>query len=507
MNTSVLLERNARKFKDKTALFFMGHEMTYQTLNERVNQCANALKGKGVQQGDKVILFLPNVPEFAISLLAVHRLGAVAAPVNARLTASELSYIIEHSEATTFITHELLFEAARNLPEEHSDLTYIKTGDPTSRFEAFDQVVASASPEAVPCDLGDDELATLLYTSGTTGKPKGVLFSYRNIMAVATMMAVETEMKPESRMLHMMPLSHSAPLHLFFVAGLYVGASHVLHPTFTPDDLLTVTENTRPTHFFGAPVAYLLTAQSEKLPQTDLSSVKWWIYGGAPLSAAEVGMIQNAFNTDRLMCVYGLTEAGPSGTLLAPHEHGQKSGSIGCRAALNTEIELLDEHGEPAAAGEVGEIALRGEGNMVGYFKDEEKTRTTYQGDWLLTGDMARKDEDGYYWVVDRKKDMIISGGVNVYPKEIEDVLKIHPDIQDAAIIGVPHPEWGESIKAFVVAKETLDAPQALIRTFLEDKIAAYKIPHLAEQVADLPRNPTGKILKQELRNKEENVS
>ncbi len=451
MNTSELLARNARKYSERPALIFMGEEMSYQTLNEQVTRLASSLQNQGIGKGDKVILFLPNVPEFAISYFAVHRLGAITVPVNARLTHTELAFIIEHSEAKAFIAHDLLFEACINLPSQ-LDLTWIKTGDVTHPWIAFNDLVDQGCSNEIVCSLAEDDLATILYTSGTTGKPKGVLFNYRNILAVSKMMAVETEMKPESRMLHIMPLSHSAPLHLFFTAGTYVGATHILHPTFTPDDLLALIENQKPTHFFGAPVAYLLTASHPKLRSTDLSSMKWWIYGGAPLSENEVHFIQQSFNTDRLMCVYGLTEAGPSGTLLLPEEHSLKAGSIGKRAALNCEIAIVDHNGEKVQQGEVGEIALRGEGNMVGYFKDEEKTKATFNNDWLLTGDMAREDEDGYIWVVDRKKDMIISGGVNIYPKEIEDQLKKHPAITDVAVIGIPHEKWGESIKAFKVA-------------------------------------------------------
>lgn len=200
------------------------------------------------------------------------------------------------------------------------------------------------------------------------------------------------------------------------------------------------------------------------------------------------------------MCIYGLTEAGPNGTYLSPEDHAHKAGSVGKRAALNCEIRIVDENGKDVKPGEIGEILLRGEGNMVGYYKNEEATKETLKDGWIYTGDMAKFDEDGYIWIVDRKKDMIISGGVNIYPAEIENILKTHPDIVDVAIIGVPHPEWGETVKAFIVAKKPIQNLDIVCKEFLKDKVAGFKIPRLYEQIDELPRNATGKILKQPLR-------
>src|SRR5690606_25465808 len=269
-------------------------------------------------------------------------------------------------------------------------------------------------------------------------------------------------------------------------------------PTFTPDLLLDTVEKERTTHFFGAPVAYLMTAKHPEIGERDLSSMKWWIYGSAPLSAGEVKFVQQAFKTDNLVCVYGLTEAGPSGTLMTGPEHAEKAGSIGKRAALHTEIRIVNDAGDDVATGEVGEILLRGEGNMLGYYKNDEATKATFNGDWLKTGDLAKFDEDGFIWIIDRKKDLIISGGVNIYPKEIEEVLLNHPDIHETAVIGVPHAEWGETVKAYFAASRELSIEE--IKAFAEKELASYKVPKLIEQVEALPRNASGKILKQPLR-------
>lgn len=437
---------------------------------------------------------MPNVPEFAIAYFAVQRIGAIIVPINAKMSLTEVEYVLTNSEAKALSVHDLLFEAVKALK---NDLCLIKTGEAATNWVSFDTIY-SKDESPIDCHLPSTAESTILYTSGTTGKPKGVLFSYENILTVAQMICVEMEVKPESRILHMMPLSHSAPLHLFFMAGLIVGATAVLTPTFTPELLLETVEKEKTTHFFGAPIAYLLTAKQSEIERTDLSSMKWWIYGGAPLSKPEVAFVKERFHTDHLVCVYGLTEAGPSGTLLSGPEHDTKAGSIGKRAALHAEVIVADEEGNEVEKGIVGEILVRGEGNMIGYYKNEEATKATFIGDWLKTGDLATVDEDGYIWIVDRKKDLIISGGVNIYPKEIEDILVTHPEINEAAVIGVPHPEWGETVKAYFAANQALNIDE--IKDFVKDQLAKYKIPRLYEQVDALPRNASGKILKQPLK-------
>lgn len=498
MNISELLSRNARKYPFQEAVVTESERISYQELNTLVNRFASSLQSMNIQSSDKVVLFMPNTLEFVISYFALQRLGAIIVPVNAKLTQAELGYIIEHCDAKALIVHEGLFETANLFSNE--SLICIKTGEAREGWRSLQSCLDSGREEEIHCPLAEEDESTILYTSGTTGKPKGVLFTNRNILASAIMMCVEMEMKPESRMLHMMPLSHSAPLHLFLVAGTYVGATHVLAPLFTPERLLHLVHTEKTTHFFGAPVAYLFTAKQPNLLSYDLSSMKYWVYGGAPLSKGEVQLIQNSFQTKDLYCVYGLTESGPSGTLLLPDEHEEKSGSIGRRGALGTELRIIDSSGRETEANEIGEILLYGEGNMKGYYKNLEETKAAYLDGWIRTGDLAKRDEDGFLWVVDRKKDVIISGGVNVYPKEIEEELIKHPSVSDVAVIGIPHPEWGETVKAFIVAGDDMEDPGTECRRFLEGKLASFKIPKLYEKVDVLPRNATGKILKQVLR-------
>ncbi|MGN7477481.1 class I adenylate-forming enzyme family protein [Solibacillus silvestris] len=495
MNISNLLARHARKYPDQAAVISLGQETTYKQLDEQVNITANALCASGIAKGDKVGIFMPNVKEFVVLYFAIQRIGGVVVPINAKFVAREIEYVLNHSDANAIFAHELIFDQASSIS---FDGLKVKTGAASLHWQSFEQFQAAATDEAALCDLTEDDDSTLLYTSGTTGNPKGVLLTNRNVLAVSHMIAIEMEVKPESRLLIMMPLTHSAPLNLFLATAILVGATAVLTPTFTPDLLIDTVQTYKTTHFFGAPVAYLLTASSPHIANADLSSMKWWVYGGAPLSEKEVLYIQKQFNTENLVCVYGLTEAGPSGSILHAADHPQKAGSIGNRAPFGTELRVINHLNEDVAQGEIGEIILFGEGNMKEYYKNPEETKNIFIDGWVRSGDLGRIDEEGYIYIVDRKKDVIISGGVNIYPKEIEDQLLQHEAIFEAAVFGVPHPEWGETVKAVYSAKASVSEEE--IRNFLCEKLAAFKVPKIYEQVEALPRNASGKILKQQLR-------
>lgn len=498
MNSSDLLARNARKYPMSEAVVCQSRRVTYRDLDEQVTRFSHALVEQGVRQGDKVIIFMPNVVEFVVSYFAIQRIGAIVVPVNAKFTLQEVEYVARHADAKAILVHEAIFAAVENITVVPLK---IKTGQEYAGWLNYETLIEHASTQTIDCQLNEDDVSTILYTSGTTGKPKGVLFSYRNILSVAQMIAVEMEVKPESRILLMMPLTHSAPLHLFLMAAVLVGSTNVLTPTFTPDLFIDSIEQERTTHFFGAPVAYLLTAQLSRLQTADLSSMKWWAYGGAPLSQNEVRHLQKAFRTENLTCVYGLTEAGPNGSILLGEEHATKAGSVGRRAPLGAELRIINDIGEDVRVGEVGEIVLFGESNMLGYYKDDIATKAAFIDGWLKTGDLARLDEDGYIWIVDRKKDVIFSGGVNIYPKEIEDRMLSYEGIFEVAVIGVPHPEWGETVKAVYAAKTEIDENE--LKAYLEEHLAKYKIPRMFERVEALPRNASGKILKQMLKGQE----
>jgi len=508
MNVSKLLAIDGNKYPEREALVLGELRPTYRQWNEAADHLARLLQQKGVQRGDRIVLMMPNVPDFAILYFAVIRAGAIVVPINPRFSQDEVAYILDDCQAKGLFVHEAVFPAVTRLAESNGRL-FVKTGPADGAWESLDDWKNAPTPDIPAFDhwsLSEDDEVDILYTSGTTGRPKGVRFTHRNLLTVSSMIAVEFECNTDSRILHMMPLSHSAPLHLMFMAGVMVGAAHVFYPTFAPDIFLNIAEKERITHFFGAPVAYLLSMQLPDFDQRDLSAAKYWVYGGAPLSKLQADAIAEKFGRDKLVCVYGLTEAGPSGTLLRHRDHHDKSGSIGNRGALFTEIEIVDEQGQLCAPGQIGEIRLRGEGTTIGYLNRPEEPALAVRDGWVYSGDLAYRDEDGFFWIVDRKKDVIISGGVNIYPKEVEDAIIAHPDVLEVAVVGVPHETWGETVKAFVVPKPGAPARDEAawlesLRAFLQDRLADYKWPRLVSVLEQLPRNANGKILKHQLKN------
>lgn len=485
--------RNARKYPHQAAVVEPNAQHSWAEVDKRVNQLANYLHQEhGIEAGHRVALFLPNNFAFVVSYFAIQRLGGVVVPINVRLTTNELTYILEDSGAELVVTCELTSLAVQPLHEKGLNVIWL---------DSLDELLDGLDSDDIGLTLDNEDACALLYTSGTTGRPKGVLFNHAALQAVGVMFALEMEYKPESRLLSLMPFTHSAPLNLSLIGGTMVGCTHILAPTFTPDLLLDLVEREKATHFFGAPVAYLLTAQHPQVSQRDLSSVTHWIYGGGPLASEHANLVRKAFNSDNFYCVYGLTEAGPTGCFLLPHEHASKAGSIGRRAAFHTEVRLVDEYNEPVKPGEPGELQLTGEGIMLGYWQNPEATNDILTDDgWLRTGDIAIQDDDGYYWVKDRQKDLIISGGVNVYPREVEDALATHPAVMESAVVGVAHPVWGESVHAVVVLNAALDEPETVLKEHLKMHLAEYKIPRSFTFTDELPHNANGKVLKHVLR-------
>lgn len=495
MNIPGYVARNARKYPHHEAVVEPQGRHTWAQLDQRVNQLANYLHDEhGIEAGHRVALFLPNNFAFVVSYFAVQRLGAVVVPINVRLATPELEYILDDSGSDLVITCDLTGATVQPLYEKDTNAIWL---------DNIDDLLNGLDGDDIALTIDNDDACALLYTSGTTGRPKGVLFNHAALQAVGLMFAIEMEYKPESRLLSLMPFTHSAPLNLSLVGGTMVGCTHVIAPTFTPDLLLDLVEKERTTHFFGAPVAYILTAQHPDIGKRDLSSMTHWIYGGGPLAAEHANLARKAFQSDNFYCVYGLTEAGPTGCVLLPHEHAAKAGSIGKRAAFHTEVRLVDENNEQVKPGEPGELQLTGEGIMLGYWQNPDATDDILTDDgWLKTGDIAIQDEDGYYWVKDRQKDLIISGGVNVYPREIEDALASHPAVVESAVVGVPHEQWGESVKAFVVLNRQLSDAEATLKEHLKALLADYKIPRSFVVLDELPHNANGKVLKHVLREK-----
>jgi feruloyl-CoA synthase len=313
--------------------------------------------------------------------------------------------------------------------------------------------------------------------------------------------AITMKMDEDDRLLMAMPIWHSSPLNNWFAGIQFVGGTTVLLREYHPLHFLQAIQQEKCTIYFGAPISYIMPTQMiPNFDTFDLSSMKTWIYGGGPIGAEMVRMIMSKYKSDRFYQVYGMTESGPTGTTLMPKDQVRKAGSIGRSGLPGCDIIVMKTETEEALPGEIGEIWLKADSMMKGYFKDPEATRDAFEKKWYKTGDVARLDEDGYLFIVDRTKDMIVTGGENVYSKEVEDTIAACPGVATVAVIGIPHVEWGETVAAFIVSAKDAEINEEKIRLFLSDKLAKYKVPRTIQFVENLPYTPSGKIMKYKLR-------
>jgi feruloyl-CoA synthase len=497
MNLVDLLQRNARKFADRDCLRAGGKSLTYAQVAEAAAQAAGLMQSWGVAKGDKVALMSLNTPAYVFAFFGAQLIGAAAVPVNHKLMAPEVDYILAHSEAKLFLYDGALAPVADKLAYagRKASLDSAAPG-----VEHFDTLLANA-PAPRPVAVGDQDLAEILYTSGTTGKPKGCLHTQQNVVMAGITGAMAMKMDHHDRLLMAMPIWHSSPLNNWFMGALYVGASTVLLREYHPLHFLQAVQQEKCTVYFGAPISYLAPVQMlPNFADFDLSSMRCWIYGGGPIAGDVAKRLMAAYKSDRFYQVYGMTEAGPTGTTLFPDEQIERAGSIGRTALPGADIRVMQNNGTEAGTGEAGEIWLKADSMMKGYFKDEAATKAAFVDGWYKTGDVARVDEAGYLYIVDRTKDMIVTGGENVYSKEVEDAVTAHPQVAEAAVIGRPHPEWGETVVALIVPAKDAALTEEILKDFLAERLAKYKIPREFKFMDTLPHTPTGKVMKYKLR-------
>lgn len=502
MNLNWMLERAARTFSSKDAIVSAHTTISYGELLDLTQRAAAVLRDAGVTPGQRIGVMTYNTPAFIIAAFGIWRAGATLVPVNHKLTSREIGYIASHSDLEVMISE---VDFADKIREACPSMQVITTNEAEAHDPAagdFERLISAAKPwTGVP--VSGEAIAQVLYTSGTTSDPKGCEHSHVGLSNVPAYTTASVGLRREDRLLIAMPIWHATLLNNWMLSMIYLGGTVVLLKEYHPVHFLQAVQDHRATAFFGAPIAYLaplsiLPTVGKEISDFDLSSMRLWIYGGAPMGPETVKTLQRAYGSDNFFQVYGMSEMGPVGTALYPAEQVTKAGAIGAGGMPGVEIRVVAEDGVDVAAGGVGEILMRSSTRMVGYLKDPGATEQAFEGEWYRTGDLARVDEDGYLFIVDRVKDVVITGGENVYSPEVEEMLLQHENISDAAIIGRPHPEWGETIIAVVVATAPLDLSE--VRDFLGDRLAKYKIPRELILREELPRTPSGKIMKQVLR-------
>jgi len=506
MNIGSLLSQSARKFPKLLAIECEGRSYSYRGFNEEVNRLAHGLLLQGVNKGDKLALMMKNSDYFVFTFFAAAKIGAVAVPVNFRLTAIEVQYILEQSDAAIVVCDKEFEQVIAEAKMGTGVRMVITVGEPeTVGFYSYEKIITEHTNEP-EIEISEKDDVEILYTSGTTGRPKGALFDHSQIFKVGISVTINMGIRMHERILHLAPLFHSAQLNLFLISGVALGATHIIHRDFHPVKTLQAIQEYKITHLFAVPAMYNFLLQVPNAADYDLTSIKRVGYGAAPMAPELVKKSMKLFKTDQFYNLCGLTEAGPGGILLDPEGHRQHLGKGG-KPIFMTETRVVNEEGKDVLPGVIGEFIVRSPMVMKEYYKKPEETKSTLKGGWLYTGDLATIDEEGYITLVDRKKDMIISGGENVYSVEVEGVLYEHPAVLEAAIIGLPDEVWGEAVCAVIVLKEGAVIDELELRSFCRKKLAGYKVPRRIFIEDQLPRNASGKILKYQLRKKMNQMS
>lgn len=512
LNLSAILESSARKYPSGKAFSFADTTLSYAQINGAANQLANGLVSIGIKPGDKVGLSCFNLPYFPIIYFGIMKAGAVVVPLSVLLKQDEIAYHLSDSDAKAYFcfvgTPDLPmgtmgyegFNNAQNC--EHFFMITPKPTDPSpiAGTKTLGMLMANQSPTFESALTGADDTAVIIYTSGTTGRPKGAELTHSNLMMNTVLCADLFRPVPEDNILIVLPLFHIFAMVCLMNSGVYRSCHMVLLPRFEAKDVFGLMQKHKISIFGGVPTMYwgLLNYHGEDFDYKSISAnLRVAVSGGAALPVQVLEDFKKRFDVD-ILEGYGMSEGSPVVTF-NQLEVRTKPGSIGT-TVWGVEVKLVDDKGEEVARGEKGEIWYRGHNVMKGYYKKPEATAETITDGWLHSGDVAIQDEDGFYFIVDRTKDMIIRGGFNVYPRELEEVMIQHEAVSLVAVIGIPDDKMGEEIKAFVVKKEGFSVTEEELMEYSKSKLAAYKYPRIVEFIDALPMSATGKILKKELR-------
>lgn len=491
----------AARRSDHPALRAMGSTMTWAELAAVAEAIAGGLYELGVRRGDRIAMILPNCPQFVITYFAAARLGAIAVPINPLLAPAEVVHIAADSGACAVIVVAQTAPLGRAAAAQCPELQHVIISGEDSPQDAVDFASLQAcQSKELPEPGAEDDVAALMYTSGTTGRPRGAMLSHTNLLSNARSCIEAVAMSADDRFLTVLPLFHSFGATVCMITPTVAGATAILLPGFEPLSVLEVIASEKPTIFPGVPSMFALLVRLKSADIPDMSSLRLCISGGAPLPVEIIEPFEARFGVP-LIEGYGPTEASPVVSVNRSVET-RKIGSVG-PPLPGVEVEIRDDAGMPLPTGEIGEVCVRGPNVMLGYWNAPEQTAETLRDGWLLTGDLGRLDEDGYLYIVDRKKDLIIVGGLNVYPSEVENVIRELPEVRDCAVIGVKSPILGERVKAFIELHEGKSLDYDRVLSYCHERLARYKVPRAIEVVPELPRSATGKVLKRELRARE----
>ncbi len=499
-----VLRRTAQRLPAKTAIICGDTQWTYAEFDALVTRLAAGLSGMGVAQGERVAVLARNSHAFAALRFALARLGAVLVPINFMLKADEVAYILRHAGARTLATDSglaALARAAAALDTQVREFIWMPSEDPgdmAPRMHRFD-VLAACTAALPEITLASHDLAQIVYTSGTESTPKGAMLTHDAVLWQYVSCVVDAEIAAGDMALHALPLYHCAQLDVFFGPAIFVGSTNVITAKPVPDNLLMLMEKFGITSFFAPPTVWIALLRSPLLDANRIASLAKGYYGASIMPVEVLRELAARLPRVRLWNLYGQTEIAPLATMLGPDDQLRKPGSCG-RAVLNVETRVVDDQMRDVPPGEVGEIVHRSPHLMLGYFHDDERTRASFEGDWFHSGDLATIDDEGFITVVDRKKDMIKTGGENVASREVEEMIYRLPQVSEVAVIGLPDPRWVEAVTAVIVLKSGQTLAEADVIAHCTTHMATFKSPKRVVFADSLPKNPSGKLLKRELR-------
>ena len=501
-----VFRRPVKLYPEKLAVIDGNRRLTFRELDARIDRLANALLSMGISKGDRVGALLKNCAEYFEIIGAGARTGIVVVPINFRLARKELSFLLNDAQCSALILHAEYRELIRELITDGVCVgEYVVIGDLVEGMHSYEYLLKGETTQALREPLQEDDLAVILYTSGTTGFPKGAMATQRIMADRCIISAVEMSIRPDDRIINVLPMFHVSVV--VGLAFLHMGATNVILREWDPKAFCETVEREKVTAMSVAPTIVHFVVNYPEVHRYDLSSFRIIQYGGSPMAEATLRAGMALFQCDFLQAL-GSTENYTS-ILLKPEDHvlqgperAMRRLMAAGREAVMVDARVVNEKTEDISPGEVGEVITRGAANLTGYWNNPEATRKVLRDGWYHTGDLATVDDEGYIFLLERRDDLIISGGENIYPKEVENILYSHPAIAEAAVIGVPDDNWGESVKALVILHKGQRLTEDEVIRYCRDNLASYKKPKSVEFVDDLPRNASGKVLKKKLREK-----
>nr|WP_172840543.1 acyl-CoA synthetase [Virgibacillus phasianinus] len=501
-----LLARTSDRTPNKPAITYQGTKLTYGELDAAVNRTAHAFLERGMKKGEMITVMSKNSLDFVVVNFALARVGAVMIPINYMLSVEDIQYILKHAEVSGLIASEeyapILGQSAGSLEIRHRylmDVPETHNKDGLADWELLSNLKKGQPTELVDVDIADDDLAHVLYTSGTESRPKGVMLTHKSLVSEYVSCIVDGKMEERDIAIHALPLYHSAQLHVFLGPSVYVGSSGIVLGAASPEIILKTIEEEGATQLFCPPTVWIALLRHPDFDKKDLSTLEKCYYGAAIMPREILKELSERLPNAKFWNFYGQTEVAPLATALQPEDQLRKLGSAG-KASLNVQTKIVDDEDNEVPRNEIGEIVHRTPHTMKGYLHDPEKTAEAFRGGWFHSGDLGVMDDEGYITIVDRKKDMINTGGVNVSSREVEETIYQLDGVSEVAVVSIPDAYWIEAVTAVIVQKEGANLTKEDVIKFCRSKLSTFKVPKYVDFTVTLPKNPSGKVLKRSLR-------